>query len=228
MSWGMSLNKMQVFNWTHYRKVVFMDSDTIAFQNLDHLFGPEYPTFTAALTFPCCNVRGPAGPSGGLWVFEPDVRLGVAAWELMVRGKRLLARDGTPELDERGAPKFGLWHLSDLDIITEMFTEPYTNLTFNRDRYFPFVNDKRHGLIPGLRRLPAYRHASEAEWREAITDPRTQTTEPEGFLGGAAAVTPGGLPVWRALDVRYDQCIGTCECLPGRDLRDEYISIHFR
>jgi hypothetical protein len=31
-SWGMSLNKMQIFNWTHYRKIVFMDSDTLAFQ----------------------------------------------------------------------------------------------------------------------------------------------------------------------------------------------------
>lgn len=31
-SWGMSLNKMQTFNWTHYRKIVFMDSDTLAFQ----------------------------------------------------------------------------------------------------------------------------------------------------------------------------------------------------
>lgn len=25
----MSLNKMQVFNWTHYRKVVFLDSDVV-------------------------------------------------------------------------------------------------------------------------------------------------------------------------------------------------------
>ena len=33
--------------------------------------------------------------------------------------------------------------------------------------------------------------------------------------------------MWHALDIRYDQCIGMCECLPGRDLRDEYISIHF-
>lgn len=48
----MSLNKMQVFNWTHYRKIVFLDSDTVMFANIDHLFGPEYPTFTAAMTFP--------------------------------------------------------------------------------------------------------------------------------------------------------------------------------
>lgn len=33
--------------------------------------------------------------------------------------------------------------------------------------------------------------------------------------------------MWRALDIRYDQCVGNCECLPGRDLHDEYITIHF-
>lgn len=34
-------------------------------------------------------------------------------------------------------------------------------------------------------------------------------------------------PVWRALDIRYDQCVGNCECLPGRDLRDDYVTVHF-
>lgn len=34
--------------------------------------------------------------------------------------------------------------------------------------------------------------------------------------------------MWRALDIRYDQCVGNCECLPGRDLRDDYITVHFR
>ena len=49
MSWGLSLNKMQIFNMTQYRKIVFMDADTIVFKNLDHLFGPEYPMFTGEL-----------------------------------------------------------------------------------------------------------------------------------------------------------------------------------
>ena len=52
MSWGLSLNKMQIFNMTQYRKIVFMDADTIVFKNLDHLFGPEYPMFTGA-SFMC-------------------------------------------------------------------------------------------------------------------------------------------------------------------------------
>ena len=36
----------QIFNMTEYRKIVFMDSDTLVFKNIDHLFGPEYPMFT--------------------------------------------------------------------------------------------------------------------------------------------------------------------------------------
>jgi hypothetical protein len=33
--------------------------------------------------------------------------------------------------------------------------------------------------------------------------------------------------VWETLDIRYDQCVGMCECLPGRDIPKSYFSIHF-
>lgn len=33
--------------------------------------------------------------------------------------------------------------------------------------------------------------------------------------------------MWRSLDSRYDQCVGHCECLPGRDMPDEHITLHF-
>ena len=46
--WGMSLNRLVIFNMTEYKKIVWMDSDSIAVKNLDHLFG--YPTFTSAIT----------------------------------------------------------------------------------------------------------------------------------------------------------------------------------
>lgn len=36
------------------------------------------------------------------------------------------------------------------------------------------------------------------------------------------------LQVWRALDVRYDQCIGHCDCIPERDMPDTHITVHFR
>ena len=32
---------------------------------------------------------------------------------------------------------------------------------------------------------------------------------------------------WKALDVRYDQCVGNCECLPERDMPEDYFSVHF-
>lgn len=37
----------------------------------------------------------------------------------------------------------------------------------------------------------------------------------------------GSKPVYRALDIRYDQCIGMCECLPDRDQPDLYFTVHF-
>ena len=52
-AWGMSLNKLQIFNMTQFKKIVFMDSDTMAFHNLDHLFGPEYPMFSGACVVWC-------------------------------------------------------------------------------------------------------------------------------------------------------------------------------
>ena len=42
---------------TEYRKIIFMDADTLVFNNLDHLFGPEYPMFTGEQTL--------------YWVFHP-------------------------------------------------------------------------------------------------------------------------------------------------------------
>ena len=77
LSWGMSLNKLVVFNLTQYRKVVFMDADTLALQNLDHLFGPEYPHFSSAVTEACCNGNAPGMPSGGFWVLEPSISEGL-------------------------------------------------------------------------------------------------------------------------------------------------------
>jgi hypothetical protein len=59
---------------TQYKKIVFMDADTLVFRNIDHLFGPEYPMFTAAFTTACCNPVAAPIPSGGFWIVEPDVK----------------------------------------------------------------------------------------------------------------------------------------------------------
>ena len=71
--WGMALNKLHVFNMTQYKKLLWMDGDTLVLKNVDHLF--LEPMFTAAFTYACCNANGPAIPSGGLWVVEPSVKV---------------------------------------------------------------------------------------------------------------------------------------------------------
>lgn len=72
--WGMALSKLRVFNLTRYKKIMWMDSDTLAMRNVDHLM--THPPFTASYTTDCCNDNGPAVLSGGLWVFEPSADLG--------------------------------------------------------------------------------------------------------------------------------------------------------
>ena len=58
---------------TQYKKLLWMDSDTLILKNIDHLF--LKPMLTAAFTYACCNANGPAIPSGGLWVVEPSVQV---------------------------------------------------------------------------------------------------------------------------------------------------------
>lgn len=47
----------------------------------------------------------------------------------------------------------------------------------------------------------------------------------EGFV--EAAWTDRSRPAWRALDVRYDQCVGHFECTPERNAPDIVYSVHF-
>lgn len=61
----MSLNRLVLFNLTQYRKLIWMDSDVLVLKNMDHLFGPEYPTLTSAVTFACCDNNGYGVPGGG-------------------------------------------------------------------------------------------------------------------------------------------------------------------
>ena len=54
----MALNKLRVFNLTQYKKVLWMDGDTLVLKNVDHLF--KKPMGTMAFTYACCNPNGPA------------------------------------------------------------------------------------------------------------------------------------------------------------------------
>jgi alpha-N-acetylglucosamine transferase len=48
-----SFNKLRVFNMTAYHKLLWMDADTLALKNIDHLM--REPMFTGAFTVDCCN-----------------------------------------------------------------------------------------------------------------------------------------------------------------------------
>ena len=102
---------------------------------------------------------------------------------------------------------------------------------------------------------------TDAEFADASRGGRNQRQVlPEGFQ---TSLWDGVTPVWRALDLRYDQvccaggslrgarrprgrrsdasptrrlhpallaapqCVGMCDCLPDRDLREGYMTVHF-
>lgn len=56
--WSVAFNKMLVFSFAEFRKVVWMDSDSFALKNLDHLM--HLPAFSATALPACCHGIGPA------------------------------------------------------------------------------------------------------------------------------------------------------------------------
>ena len=68
--WGMSFNKLRIFDMVEFKKVLFIDADVLILKNIDWVM--LEPDFTAAFTTECCNggARGKLG--GGMWVFEPS------------------------------------------------------------------------------------------------------------------------------------------------------------
>jgi hypothetical protein len=59
----------------------------------------------------------------------------------------------------------------------------------------------------------------------ALTPIATAETAPPPFA--APPAPQGSTPVWHSLDLRYDQCVGHCECMPGRSVGDLQVSAHF-
>ena len=60
--WGMSFNKMRIFDMVEFRKILFIDADVLLLKNIDHIM--LEPDFTAAFTTECCN-GGARGKLGG-------------------------------------------------------------------------------------------------------------------------------------------------------------------
>ena len=42
---------------TQFKKILFLDADTLIYKNIDHLFGPEYPMFTGEFFWRCADSR---------------------------------------------------------------------------------------------------------------------------------------------------------------------------
>ena len=73
-----------------------------------------------------------------------------------------------------------------------------------------------------VHRTAADMNATEfAEFIDDWLDKKKQRKE--GFI---PELWDGKRPAWRALDVRYDQCVGHFECSPERDAPDVVFSVH--
>jgi hypothetical protein len=67
---------------------------------------------------------------------------------------------------------------------------------------------------------------NDEEWEKYI-DARLDRSKPrhEGFI--EETWTDHSRPAWRALDMRYDQCVGNYQCSPERDEPEVQFSVHF-
>lgn len=82
-----------------------------------------------------------------------------------MRGMPALNGDGSQQTNADGSPKFVTWHLSDLDLARAMFSVRNADALIP---LWPFVEDNRHGYVPGLRLLPQYRCVrGVVRWRNA-------------------------------------------------------------
>jgi len=213
--WGMAFNKLLVFNMTQFRKVIWIDADSFVLKNIDHLM--TKPTFTAAMVPACCHGLGPAYTGGGLWILAPST--------LLMEQLMDFIRHPVP-----GSPDEG-WRWGDMMVVNHFFGKPPNKWSPTyKEPYWPAMADERHGYAPGLRYLPYYGNMTEEEFKAKMEYGLT-TVEPrkpyhEGFI---ESEWDGLTPVWRSLDIRYDQCVGNCvpSCMPERDFPEVMFSVHF-
>ena len=209
-----------MFNMTQYKKIVWLDADTIILKNIDDLF--LRPTFTSSITHACCLNNGPGQPSGGMWIFEPSIELGTMFWRMMVAGVPEYNNDGTPQFAADNVTHLrAMWRQSDMMLVRHAFS------LWSRDRrtnqMWPKIIDERHGYPEGLRDLPMYAAMTDKEFADVTRDRKRGGQMREGF---DASMWDGKSLVWQALPIHYDQCVSNCDCLPWRTNISAAVSVH--
>jgi len=202
--WGMSYNKLRIFAFTEFKKIMFIDADVMVMRNLDYIM--LEPDFTAAFTTECCNggARGKLG--GGLWVFEPSM----ARWNYSEE----LVKGPCPDAD------YGTWVHADMDVVNYMFCDIREGESFES---WPFTRDLRQGVLPGIRNIMEYRDISEGDYNRLVGFPTSGLPAPEGLLPQHA----NKRGIWHVLPTLFDGLVGNCECLGNRDMYDMAITVHF-
>ena len=190
-------------------------------------------------------------------VCDACLQVGTELWDMMMEGKPMQkdgTMTGPIILNDDGTPKREYWHWGDMQIVRWKFSKWDHN--FEREPLWPKIDDDNHGRVEGMQYYPKYKDMTKAELEEEGKDYRDHKVMPEGWTGAAwdgtspvwrsldarydqVSIVFVVLPyVFAAQCMLYEvycfyrvlptlQCVGHCECIPERDMPNEFISIHF-
>ncbi|CAE7252613.1 GUX4 [Symbiodinium sp. KB8] len=236
--WGMALNKLSVFNMTHYDKILWLDSDVFVMRNLDHLL--FYPELTAAFTQECCNANSAPKISGGFWVIQPSSAR-MAQMEAAISRESPLVK---LKYEEKS------WQYGDMSVVLSVFANPpqappwpgmpkaicprqsqgaikhlYDEAGDGRP-WLPYSSGVALGGPEDITTLPLDPAAMvDGYWHAAAGDANLQDS-----LAEEVGAPPGR--VWHMLNATYDYLPTECACVSGKGRgsrpaqHDWYYSVH--
>jgi hypothetical protein len=218
--WGMALNKLSVFNMTHYDKVLWLDGDVFVQRNLDHLL--FYPEATAAFTQECCSSASPPKMSGGMWVIEPSERRMAQVMHLLTHESPLVALN----YEQKS------WQYGDMNVVLTLFTHLVKAPPFPQFPASVCNRQSRQGVVT----MYSSDAKHVASWRPyssgvALAGPDDITVLPlddkvmqgshwlappgQENVADAVAEQMGAQPgrVWHMLNATYDWLPAECHCV---------------
>ncbi|KNC86549.1 hypothetical protein SARC_01322 [Sphaeroforma arctica JP610] len=238
--WCMSFNKLGLFQWTEYKKIVYLDADMIFLKNVDYLL--YYPMFTGSMT-QCCDRHENMKPSGGLWIIEPSYNL----YDLA----RVFTNEHDMSHDDGYNTGSSEWKFSDMQVISMMFGKGRkVDSQAARSLVFPESADSRQNIRALLALWSDEREKRVSNWRPldndlALAGPWDLTTMPldvdEEYWYRASTHDRNHFDdiadrlqmpqergrVWHALNESYDWVAMQCACIPSHDRgHDWFISVH--